>query len=157
MDVLPIPYIAFPSSSVSVPQSTTNTTLLVNNSLVPFTGDPDVPAVIPEIPVTAGPVPDSSNATVLSPADQFPIAIRKGMRSTRNPHPIYNFLSYHRLYPSYYAFVSTLSSVSVPCNVHEALSHPGWRQAMVEEMSALHHNHTWELVSLPPGHSIVGC
>ncbi|XP_031278222.1 uncharacterized protein LOC116136688 [Pistacia vera] len=157
VDVLPIPYVAFPPSSVSIPQSTTNTTLPVNNRLVPFIGDPDVPTAVPKILVTTGPVPDSSNATVLSPADQFPIAIRKGMRSTRNPHPIYNFLSCHRLYPSYYAFVSTLSSVYVPCNVHEGLSHPGWHQTMVEEMSALHHNHTWELVSLPLGHSTVGC
>ena len=28
---------------------------------------------------------------------------------------------------------------------------------MVDEMSALHENGTWELVSLPPDQSIVGC
>jgi len=33
----------------------------------------------------------------------WPIALRKGIHSTRNPHPIYNFLSYHRLSPSYYS------------------------------------------------------
>ncbi|RVW28761.1 Retrovirus-related Pol polyprotein from transposon RE2 [Vitis vinifera] len=32
----------------------------------------------------------------------------------------------------------------------EALSHRGWRQAMVDEMAALHSNGTWDLVSLPP-------
>ncbi|RVW81338.1 Retrovirus-related Pol polyprotein from transposon TNT 1-94 [Vitis vinifera] len=40
---------------------------------------------------------------------------------------------------------------------HEALSHPGWRQAMVDEMAALHSNGTWDLVVLPPGKSTVGC
>ena len=45
-------------------------------------------------------------------------------RSSRNPHPIYNFLTYHHLSSPYSAFVSTLSSVSVPQTGHEALSHP---------------------------------
>ncbi|RVW66755.1 Retrovirus-related Pol polyprotein from transposon RE2 [Vitis vinifera] len=39
----------------------------------------------------------------------------------------------------------------------EALSHPGWRQAMVDEMTALHSNDTWDLVVLPSGKSTVGC
>ncbi|RVW44084.1 putative mitochondrial protein [Vitis vinifera] len=43
----------------------------------------------------------------------------------------YNFLSYHRLSSPYSAFVSAISSVSLPKSAHEALSHPGWRQAMV--------------------------
>ncbi|RVW65077.1 Retrovirus-related Pol polyprotein from transposon TNT 1-94 [Vitis vinifera] len=34
-------------------------------------------------------------------------------------------------------------------STHEALSHPGWRQAMVDEMAALHSNGTWDLVVLP--------
>ena len=36
------------------------------------------------------------------------------------------FLSYHRLSSLYSAFVSTISSVSLPKNTNEALSHPGW-------------------------------
>ncbi|RVX00388.1 Retrovirus-related Pol polyprotein from transposon RE2 [Vitis vinifera] len=42
-------------------------------------------------------------------------------------------------------------------STHEALSHPGWRQAMVDEMAALHSNGTWDLVVLPSGKSTVGC
>jgi len=48
--------------------------------------------------------PSSSTSSHHSDSD-WPIAIRKGTRSTRNPHPIYNFLSYHRLSPSYFSFV----------------------------------------------------
>ncbi|RVW15160.1 Retrovirus-related Pol polyprotein from transposon RE1 [Vitis vinifera] len=40
---------------------------------------------------------------------------------------------------------------------HEALSHPGWRQAMVDEMAALHSKWHLDLVVLPSGKSIVGC
>ncbi|RDY13528.1 hypothetical protein CR513_01535, partial [Mucuna pruriens] len=59
----------------------------------------------------------------------WPIALRKGIRSTRNPHPIY--LSYHRLSPSYFSFVSSISSITIPKSVCEALDHPGRRQAMI--------------------------
>ena len=88
---------------------------------------------------------------LLSPAD-LPISVWKGIRSSRNPHPIYNFMTYHRLYSPYSAFISTLFSVSLPKTMHEALSHLGWKQAMV----AMHSTGTWDLVTLP-GKSPVGC
>nr|CAN79194.1 hypothetical protein VITISV_000236 [Vitis vinifera] len=110
-----------------------------------------------EVPNDSPPVPPISPTPALSSTDHLPIALRKGNRSTCNPHPIYNFLSYHQLSSSYSAFVSTLSSVSLPKSTSEALSHPGWRQTMVDEMAALHSNGTWDLVSLPPGKSTVGC
>ena len=53
--------------------------------------------------------------------------------------------------------MSTLSSVSIPQTVHEALSHPNWKQAMVEEMAALHSSGTWDLITLPAGKTPVGC
>ncbi|RZB75887.1 Ubiquitin carboxyl-terminal hydrolase 14 [Glycine soja] len=87
----------------------------------------------------------------------WPIVIRKGTRSTRNPHPIYNFLSYLRLSPSYSSFVFSLSSLTIPSTVREVLDHPGWGQAMIDEMQALENNGTWELVPLPPGKTTVGC
>ncbi|RVW15190.1 Retrovirus-related Pol polyprotein from transposon RE1 [Vitis vinifera] len=120
---------------------------------------PHVAAPLPfaEAPADSLPIPSASPAPALPSPDDLPIAIRKGTRSTRNPHPIYNFLSYHRLSSPYSAFVSAISSVSLPKSTHEALSHPGWRQAMVDEMAALHSNGTWDLVVLPSGKSTVGC
>ena len=97
-----------------------------------------VPLLSAEAPADSLPLPSASPTPVLPLADNLPIALRKGNRSTSNPHPIYNFLSYHRLSSPYSAFVSTISSVSLPKNTNEALSHPGWRQAMVDEMTALH-------------------
>ena len=41
--------------------------------------------------------------------------------------------------------------------MHDALSHPGWKQAMVEEMAALHSIGTWDLVILSASKSHVGC
>ena len=91
-----------------------------------------------------------STTLVLSPTVVPPISIR-------NTHPIYTFLSYHRLFSPHSAFISALSSVSLPNTVHEALSHPGWKQAMVEEMVALHSTGTWDLVPLLADKSPVGC
>ncbi|RVX18320.1 Serine/threonine-protein kinase ATM [Vitis vinifera] len=108
------------------------------------------PLPFPEAPADSLPIPSASPAPALPSPHDLPIAVRKGTRSTRNPHPIYNFLSYHRLSSPYSAFVSAISSVSLPKSTHEALSHPGWRQAMVDEMTALHSNGTWDLVVLPP-------
>ena len=80
-----------------------------------------------EVPDDSPSVPPISPTPTLSSTDHLPIALWKGNRSTRNPHPIYNFLNYHQLSSSYYAFVSTLSSISLPKSTSEALSHPGWR------------------------------
>ena len=85
----------------------------------------------------------------------FPLPF--GKVSSHNPHPIYYFLTYHCLSSSSSAFISTLSSVSIPQTMHEALSHPDWKQGMVEEMAALHSSDTWDLVTLPVGKTPDGC
>ena len=93
-------------------------------------------------PTNSSPMtPSSTTPVLLSPA-HLPIAIRKGTRSSYNPHLIYNFLTYHSLSSSYFVFISTLSFISLPQTVHEALSHPGWKQAMVEEMVVLDSTNT---------------
>ena len=56
-----------------------------------------------------------------------------------------------------YAFITYLDSTSIPNTVHEALSHLGWRNAMIEEMTALDDNGTWDLVSCPARKKIIGC
>ncbi|XP_070043872.1 classical arabinogalactan protein 9-like [Nicotiana tomentosiformis] len=99
-------------------------------------------------PGDSRPASDSAPTADLSPLSQ-PIALRKGIRSTLNPNPHYVGLSYHRLSSPHYAFISSLSTVSIPKSTGEALSHPGWRHAMIDEMSALHASDTWELVPLP--------
>ncbi|KAF3641715.1 Phosphatidyl serine synthase family protein isoform 1 [Capsicum annuum] len=105
---------------------------------------------------------DSCRAPDASPIADLPlssqsVALQKGIRSTRNANPHYTFLSYHRLSSPHYVFVSSLFSISIPKTTGEALSHSGWKQAMIDKMSALHTSGTWEFVSLPAGKSTVGC
>ena len=84
------------------------------------------------------------------------IALRKGTRSCTK-HPIYNFLSYNSLSPSFQAFTSKLFCVTIPKDIQEALGVPEWREAVLEEMRALEKNKTWEITELPKGKTLVGC
>lgn len=95
---------------------------------------PDTEA-IPDSPSSPPPLPD--------PTTDVPIAIHKGIRPTRNPSPHYIDLCNHRLSPLHYTCLSPLSSVSIPKSPGEALSHPEWRQAMIDEMCALQSSDTW--------------
>ncbi|XP_061341879.1 uncharacterized protein LOC133288188 [Gastrolobium bilobum] len=139
-EALPVPYFgALPLSSLQVPTSTQPdheepiVSLPDHDQLDPpqqqfITYQRSSKAAIPttevvtEDPYTSCPIPTtfpttnlpSSTAPASTPGKSVsdsPIAIRRSSRTTRNSHPIYNFLSFHRLSPSYYAFVSSVSSV----------------------------------------------
>ncbi|KAJ7959763.1 Retrovirus-related Pol polyprotein from transposon TNT 1-94 [Quillaja saponaria] len=120
--------------------------------LVPYLGPNDYvsSAPLPDLPADTVDIPDDS-LSILTPSrasdSASPPILRRGTRSTRKPYPIYTFLSYHRLSSPYYAFVSSLSSIYVPKSTSDALAHPGWRHAMIDEMNALHTNETFSHVA----------
>ncbi|PHT39465.1 hypothetical protein CQW23_23038 [Capsicum baccatum] len=156
--MLPLQQISLPDNPKTTPsrplQVYTRRARPLNNTNDSTTPSPDA-LVAPDDSSHA----PSSPALVMPSSDVVtpPIGIRKGIRATRNQQPErYNCLSYHRLSPLYYTFVSALSNVPIPKNVSEALQHPGWRDAMIEEMNALQINNTCELVQLPKGKSFVG-
>ena len=131
-EVLPTLYLSPP---ISAPKPVTS-----QHPLQVYHPHSHPPTATAEDPVDSAHAPTSSPTTgplvVSEPIDDSPepIATRKGIRSTRNPNPIYTFLSYHRLSSPYYAFVSHLSSIAVPKTTSEALSDSRWRQAMIDEM-----------------------
>ncbi|KAK8962177.1 hypothetical protein KSP40_PGU009074 [Platanthera guangdongensis] len=63
----------------------------------------------------------------------------------------------HRLSPPLLQFSLSLFTISIPNSLQEALQHPGWRAAMVEEMIALWADQSWDLVPLPPDQFCVSC
>ena len=67
------------------------------------------------------------------------------------------FFPINHLSSSFYSFIASLNSISLPNTVCEALSHPGWRSAIVDEMQALDDNGTWDLMPLPIGKKAIGC
>ena len=65
-----------------------------------------------------------------------------------------------RSIPAYlldYHCYTALATLHDPHTYHEASTDLLWQIAMKEELDALSKNHIWNLVTLPPGKSVVGC
>ena len=101
--ILPIP--ALPSESL--------TTLMRPLQVYTHRPQPDT-----KPPIDSSPMVPSFTIPVLPSPTALPIPIRKDTRSSRNPHSIYNFLTYHPLSLPFSAFMSTLSFVSLSQTTH---------------------------------------
>ena len=99
----------------------------------------------------------TSTSLTLDPvfSDDLPITLRKVKRQCA--HPIFSFCSYNHLSSHSCSFIASLDSLSLPNNFPEALSHFGWRSAMIEEMDTLNDNGTWDLVQLPARKKTIRC
>ena len=133
----------------------------------PLTDNTETSGAAPHVesPPASSPLPPSSSQDPLPPSSDLdiPIAYQKGTRSCTqrgkpdHPYPISGCVSYSSLPNSSQSFIASLDSITVPKTVTEALSHPGWRAAMEEEMMALEANETFDIVSLPRGKNPIGC
>ena len=88
--------------------------------------------------VSSPPPTASTSNQVLS--DDLPITLLKGKHQCT--HPISSFCSYNHLSSHSCSFIASLDSISLPNKVSEALTHPGWHIAMIEEMDVLTDNGT---------------
>lgn len=66
----------------------------------------------------------------------LPITTRKGVRNCTK-HPIAKYLSYQKISETHKAFLTNISSISLPRTIQEAFSTQDWRLAVQEEMDAL--------------------
>ena len=75
---------------------------------------------------------DKKSALSIDPIqnEDLMIALREG--KCQCAHPISSFVSYNYFSSSSCFFIASLDSISLPNTVREALSHPGWRSAMVD-------------------------
>ncbi|RVW19501.1 Retrovirus-related Pol polyprotein from transposon TNT 1-94 [Vitis vinifera] len=144
------------SSVVDSDASLAHSSPVVN--IPPAPAKPPIVQVYSRRPVTTDtcPAPAPSSSDPSSDLD-LPISLRKGKRHCKSIYSIANFVSYDHLSSSSNVLVASIDSISVPKTVTEALNHPGWKNAMLEEIYALEDNHTWQLVNLPQGKKVVGC
>ena len=56
-----------------------------------------------------------------------------------------------------YHYYTALTTLHEPHTYREASTDPLWQIAIKEELDALTKNHTWDLITLPPRQSVVGC
>ena len=61
----------------------------------------------------------------------------------------------HVNYKTKYGLVVSDTTPSEPRTVSQALADPRWKQAMLEEIGALHKNRTWHLVPSQPGTHVI--
>uniref|UniRef100_A0A2N9HB81 Integrase catalytic domain-containing protein n=1 Tax=Fagus sylvatica TaxID=28930 RepID=A0A2N9HB81_FAGSY len=132
----------------------------ISSSMTHIFTDPSID-LYPD-PVRDSAPPSSSSdvpSLVLSPAagsldsDPAPSAPSESptdiRRSTRVRAPHSHLSDYH----CYFA----LATLHEPHTFREASTNPLWQQAMTDELDALHKTHTWDMTTLPPGKSAVGC
>ena len=105
-------------------------------------------------PSISSPTPAASSSDPVQ-NDDLPIALGKGKRQCA--HTISLFVSYNHFSSFSCFFIASLDSISLPNTIREALSHPDWRSAMVEDMHVLDDNDTWDLVPLPIGKKAISC
>ncbi|KAJ9671119.1 hypothetical protein PVL29_027218 [Vitis rotundifolia] len=119
---------------------------------------PPIVQVYSRGPVTTDTCPTATPSSSDPSSDlDLPISLRKGRRQCKSTYSIANFVSYDHLSSSSSVFVASIDSISIPKTVIEALNHPGWKNAMLEEIHALEDNHSWKLIELPQGKKVVGC
>ncbi|KAL2940785.1 Retrovirus-related Pol polyprotein from transposon TNT 1-94 [Bienertia sinuspersici] len=71
--------------------------------------------------------------------------------------PIANYVQYSNFSSSHNAFLAAVTTNVEPRTFKEAVQEERWRRAMQVEIAALEHNHTWDIVDLPPGKKPIGC
>ena len=152
-----------PFSSPTTPTSQGEADDLLVYTIAPPVAPPIPTPVKPHItqvytrrqnPPVSGP-PSAASTSDPVPDDDLPIALRKGRRQC--VHPISSFCTYNQLSSQSCSFIASLDSILFSNTFQEALSHPGWCSAMIEEMDALNGNGTWNLVHLPIGKKVIGC
>ncbi|WVY96778.1 hypothetical protein V8G54_028929 [Vigna mungo] len=72
-------------------------------------------------------------------------------------YPITNYINYNRLSHTFKHTILSISSNAEPTCYSIASKQPQWVTAMHAELDALQANNTWELTTLPPNKTAIGC
>lgn len=99
---------------------------------------------------------ESPPLSLSSPAETTTYSPETSCSSEPPPPPpkrVTQLPAYLRDYHCY----STVFSLHEPHSYREASTNPLWQKAMDEELQALDRTHTWDLVDLPSGKSVVDC
>eukprot|EP00268_Persea_americana_P033657 TRINITY_DN3330_c0_g1_i11.p1 TRINITY_DN3330_c0_g1~~TRINITY_DN3330_c0_g1_i11.p1 ORF type:complete len:627 (-),score=65.47 TRINITY_DN3330_c0_g1_i11:2488-4368(-) len=101
-------------------------------------------------PSDHGPIPSAPDVQDLPQSRRYPLR-------TRLPPSRFGFVCTDHFFPSYKSFLAAIHSLAEPRSYKEAILHPHWKSAIAEELAALQHTQTWDLVPLPSGKRAIGC
>ncbi|KAK9046784.1 hypothetical protein V6N11_052661 [Hibiscus sabdariffa] len=89
--------------------------------------------------VDLGPTAENENKhnkSISTALDEFPIAIRKGVRECTK-HPLKKIVGYGSLKPSFQALTVAINKEQIPSRIDKALLNPKWRRTVEEKLCAL--------------------
>ncbi|XP_073219786.1 uncharacterized protein [Cicer arietinum] len=86
-----------------------------------------------------------------------PKFVGSSMQQSGTIYPISNYVSYDNLSSPHRIFSLTISTIKEPSCYSTAIKDKNWRLAIQSELDALNSNDTWELTTLPPNKSAIGC
>ena len=132
----------------------------ISSFITPIFTDPSV-NLYPNPVGDSSPPPSSSNVsslalspTVGSPAsDPAPSTPSESPTNLRHSTQVRASPSNLTDYQCYFA----LATLHEPHTYRKASTNHLWQQAMVDELDALHKPHTWDITTLPPSKSAIGC
>lgn len=93
---------------------------------------------------------DITSITVSEPEEQEDHTVNRHPMTTRSKTGI-------RKPNPRYALVASKTIPPLPQTVANALAHPGWYQAMIEELDSIYQNHTWSLTPATAEMNTLGC
>ena len=132
----------------------------ISSSMTPIFTDPSIDLYLDPVRDSAPP-PSSSDvpSLVLSPAAGSPDSNPAPSAPSESPTNI-RHSTWVRAPPSHltdYHCYFALATLHEPHTYREASTNPIWQQVMADELDALHKTHTWDMTTLPPGKSAIGC
>ncbi|KAL8097015.1 hypothetical protein AgCh_030193 [Apium graveolens] len=144
------------NSNTSVPEASTSQTPTFPPTSTSTSRTPTSPTSSPaSITSQSSPEILDSPPTQSSTESSTPPPVRLSTRIRKSTQlPDFAYSSYS---PYFASFVTSVHYLSEPASYREAVHDPLWQNAMVEELTALHQTHTWDLVPLPPGKHTIGC
>ena len=128
--------------------------------MTPIFTDPSID-LYPDPVRDSAPPPNSSNVLSLASSlvagsptlDPAPSAPSKSPADLRRSNRVRAHPSHLTDYHCYFA----LATLHESHTYRETSTNPFWQEAMTDELDALHKTHTWDMTTLLPGKSTVGC
>jgi len=77
-------------------------------------------------------------------------------QASGKPYPLAHKVNCERFSVAHRAFLAAITTCTEPTSYKEAVTDPGWREAMQKEIRALEDNGTWTMETLPPGKREMG-
>lgn len=74
----------------------------------------------------------------------------------KTPYPLANYVSDDRFSSSHQVFLAAVTAGHEPRSYAEAIKHDVWKKSCSAEITALEDQHTWDIVSRPPGKVAIG-